>query len=173
MKDLIWEIAKSGEQDLENTELHSIEEPKELFVARGVSLEAKDSTSKINKFVDNKIAFDVMDKGAIKIADTVFSYSKSYKSKTIDLKRLLDWATEKKLSENELENLVAICGNTFVPKLRGLDAVAKKKGMDLQLARDTFIEKEWDTEPKLQVIKTSNEAAPVWAKELKEMERRK
>ena len=90
MKDLIWDIAKSGEEALENTELQSIEEPKELFVARGVSLEAKDSTYKINKFVDNKIAHDVKENGAIKISDTVFNYSKSYKSKTIDLKRLID-----------------------------------------------------------------------------------
>ena len=73
MKDLIWDIAKSGEDQLENTDLQTIEEPKELFVARGVSLEAKDSTYKINKFVDNKIALDVQDKGAIKISDTVFS----------------------------------------------------------------------------------------------------
>ena len=51
MKDLIWDIAKSGEEALENTELQTIEEPKELFVARGVSIEAKDSTYKINKFV--------------------------------------------------------------------------------------------------------------------------
>ena len=69
--------------------------------------------------------------------------------------------------------MVALCGSTFVPKLRGLDAVAEKKGMDKQLARDTFIEKVWDEEPKLQVIKTSNDTAPVWAKDLKEMERRK
>ena len=95
MKDLIWDIAKSGEQVLENTELQSIEEPKELFVARGVSLEAKDSTYKINRFVDNKIAHDVKENGAIKISDTVFNYSKSYKTKTIDLKRLLEWATSK------------------------------------------------------------------------------
>ena len=52
MKDLIWDIAKSGEETLENTELQTIEEPKELFIARGVSLEAKDSTYKINKFVN-------------------------------------------------------------------------------------------------------------------------
>ena len=172
MKDLIWDIAKSGEEELENTDLQAIEEPKELFIARGVSLEAKDSTYKINKFVDNKIAIDVEEKGAIKIADTVFNYSKSYKSKTIDIKSLLNWATDKKLSDSELENLVAICGTSFVPKLRGLDAVADKKGMDKQLARDTFIEKQWDDEPKLQVIKTNNETAPVWAKDLKEMERR-
>ena len=172
MKDLIWDIAKSGEEALENTELQSIEEPKELFVARGVSLEAKDSTYKINKFVDNKIAHDVKENGAIKISDTVFNYSKSYKSKTIDLKRLIDWATSKKLSEDDIENLVALCGNSFVPKLRGLDAVAEKKGMDKQLARDTFIEKVWDEEPKLQVIKANNDTAPIWAKDLKEMERR-
>ena len=69
--------------------------------------------------------------------------------------------------------MVALCGSTFVPKLRGLDAVAEKKGMDKQLARDTFIENVWDEEPKLQVIKTSNDTAPVWAIGLKEMERRK
>ena len=45
--------------------------------------------------------------------------------------------------------------------------------MDKQLARDTFIEKIWDEEPKLQVIKTNNDAARVWAIDLKEMERRK
>ena len=172
MKDLIWEIAKSGEEVLENTELQAIEEPKELFVARGVSLEAKDSTFKINKFVDNKIALDVQEKGAIKISDTVFNFSKSYKSKTIDLNKLIDWATNKKLSSDEIDNLIALFGNSFVPKLRGLDAVAEKKGMDKQLARDTFIEKVWDKEPKLQVIKTTNEVAPVWAKNLKEMERK-
>ena len=72
MKDLIWDIAKSGEDQLENTDLQTIEEPKELFVARGVYLEEKDSTYKINKFVDKKIDLDVKDKGAIKIYDTVF-----------------------------------------------------------------------------------------------------
>ena len=66
MRDLVWDIAKSGEEDLENTELQSIQEPTELVVARGISLEAKDSTSKINKFVDLKIANDVEEKGALK-----------------------------------------------------------------------------------------------------------
>ena len=40
MRDLIWDIAKSGEEDLTNTELQSIEEPNELFIARGISFEA-------------------------------------------------------------------------------------------------------------------------------------
>ena len=173
MKELIWEIAKSNEENLENTELSNLIEPNELFVARGVSINAKDSTTRINKFVDNKFANDVEENGSIKISNSVFTYSKGYKSKTLDIKKLIDWATNKKLSDDEIENLIAICGETFVPKLRGLDAVAKKKGMDQQLARDTFIEKVWDENPKLQVIDTNNSTAPRWAIELGEMERRK
>jgi len=173
LKELIWEIAKSNEENLENTELSNLIEPNELFVARGVSINAKDSTTRINKFVDNKFANDVEENGSIKISNSVFTYSKGYKSKTLDIKKLIDWATNKKLSDDEIENLIAICGETFVPKLRGLDAVAKKKGMDQQLARDTFIEKVWDEKPKLQVIDTNNSTAPRWAIELGEMERRK
>jgi len=173
LKELIWEIAKSNEENLENTELSNLIEPNELFVARGVSINAKDSTTRINKFVDNKFANDVEENGSIKISNSVFTYSKGYKSKTLDIKKLIDWATNKKLSNDEIENLIAICGETFVPKLRGLDAVAKKKGMDQQLARDTFIEKVWDENPKLQVIDTNNSTAPRWAIELGEMERRK
>ena len=75
MKDLIWDIAKSGEQQLENTDLQTIEEPKELFVARGVSLEAKDSTTGINKFVDLKIADNVSEKGALKLGGRVYNLS--------------------------------------------------------------------------------------------------
>ena len=103
----------------------------------------------------------------------MFNFSKSYKAKTIDLKKLLDWATSKKLSDDDIDNLVALCGNSFVPKLRGLDAIAEKKGMDKQIARDTFIEKVWDEKAKLQTIKTNSNIAPNWAKNLKEMERRK
>ena len=76
IRDLIWEIAKSGDDDLSNTELQSIEEPNDLFIARGISLEAKDSTTKINKFVDHKMANDVEEKGALKIGGKVFNFSK-------------------------------------------------------------------------------------------------
>ncbi len=172
MRDLIWEIAKSGEEDLSNTELQAIEEPTELFVARGISLEAKDSTGKINKFVDVKIANDVEEKGAIKISGKVFNFSKGYKTMTQDIKKLLLWATNKELSDESLDNLLAIVGTNFVPKLRGLDAVANKKGMDKQLARDTFTHKEWDTDPKLQVIDANNSTAPKWAVNLEEGARR-
>ena len=36
MRDLIWEIAKSNEEDLSNTELQAISVPEELVVARGI-----------------------------------------------------------------------------------------------------------------------------------------
>ena len=172
MRDLLWDIAKSCDDDLENTELNALKEPKELFVARGLSIEAKDSTNKINKFVDNKIANDVSEKGAIRIGEFVFNFSKGYKTESQDVKKLLQWATNKELSEESLNNLIALVGQNFVPKLRGLDAVANKKGMDKQLARDTFTHKEWDTDPKLQVIDTKLTSAPKWAQNLKEMERR-
>ena len=172
MRDLIWDIAKSGEEDLSNTELQAIDEPKELFVARGISLEAKDSTTKINKFVDNKMADDVEEKGALRIGDKVFNFSKGYKTTSQDVRKLLQWATNKELSDDALDNLIAIVGHTFVPKLRGLDAIAGKKGMDKQLARDTFTHKEWDSDPKLQVIDTNLGNAPKWAINLGDGERR-
>ena len=172
MRDLIWEIAKSGEEDLTNTELQAIAEPEELIVARGVSLEAKDSTTKINKLVDVKIANDVEEKGALKLGGRVYNFSKGYKTTTQDVRKLLEWATGKELSDDSLDNLIAILGNNFVPKLRGLDAVASKKGMDKQLARDTFTHKEWDAEPKLQVIDTALSNAPKWAQNLAEGDRR-
>lgn len=172
MRDMIWEIAKSGEEDLTNTEIQAIVEPEELVVARGVSLEAKDSTTKINKFVDVKIANDVEEKGALKLGGRVYNFSKGYKTTTQDVHKLLEWATNKELSEDALWNLVALVGNNFVPKLRGLDAVADKKGMDKQLARDTFTHKEWDEDPKLQVIDTGLSSAPKWAINLEEGSRR-
>lgn len=173
MRDLIWEIAKSGEEDLSNTELQAVDQPEELIVARGISLEAKDSTTKINKFVDVKIANDVEEKGALRLGGRVYNFSKGYKTTTQDLEKLLMWATNKELSEDSLFNLVALIGQNFVPKLRGLDAVADKKGMDKQLARDTFTHKEWDTDPKLSVIDVNNSTAPKWAVNLAEGDRRK
>lgn len=173
MRDLIWEIAKSGEEDLSNTELEMITEPKELYVARGLSAEAKRDTTRINGFVDNKMAQNVEENGALKIGKNVFSYSKSSRTVLQDAKRLLDWATNKELSEEAMNNLIAVVGNNFSPKLRGIDAVAGKKGMDVQVARDTFTEKIWDSEPKLQVIDVELPAAPKWAKELEDGHRRK
>lgn len=172
MRDLVWEIAKSGDEDLENTELQSIQEPTELVVARGISLEAKDSTTKINKFVDLKIANDVEEKGALKLGGRVYNFSKGYKTTTQDVRMLFQWATNKELSDDALDNIIALVGNNFVPKLRGLDAIAGKKGMDKQLARDTFTHKEWDTDPKLQVIDANNSTAPKWAVNLEEGSRR-
>lgn len=172
MRDLIWEIAKSGEEDISNTELEMITEPKELYIARGLSSEAKSNTGRVVSFVEKKIAADVEEKGAIKIGKTVFNFSKGYKTNVSDARKLLNWATNKELSDEALDNLLAIVGNNFSPKLRGLDAVADRKGMDKQMARDTFTEKEWDDAPKLQAIDVELGNAPVWAKNLQEGERR-
>ena len=172
MRDLIWEIAKSNEEDLSNTELQAIDQPEELIVARGISLEAKGSTSNINKFVDNKIAYNVEEKGALKLGGRVYSFSKGYKTTSQDVRKLLQWASNSELSDDALDNLIALVGSNFVPKLRGLDAVANKKGMDKELARDTFTHKEWDKDPKLQVIDTGLSSAPKWAVNLEEGARR-
>lgn len=173
MRDLIWEIAKAGDEDLSNTELQSLDEPNDLVIARGISIEAKDSAYGINKFVDVKIANNVEESGALKLGNKVYNYSKSYKTLSVDVRRLLEWATDKKLDSDDIDNLIAIVGNNFVPKLRGLDAVASKKGMDQQLARDTFTYKEWESKPKLQVIDADLTSAPKWAKEMEDGTRRK
>ena len=172
MRDLIWEIAKSGEEDLSNTELQAVVEPKELYVARGLSGEAKRSTTNINSFVDTKMAENVEENGAIKIGKTVFNYSKSSRTVLQDARALLNWATNKELSDDAMDNLIAVVGTNFSPKLRGIDAVADKKGMDKQTARDTFTDKIWDAEPKLQAIDIELGNAPKWAKELEDGKRR-
>jgi len=173
MRDLIWEIAKAGDEDLGNTELQSLDQPSDLVVARGISIEAKDSASNINKFVDVKIANNVEESGALKLGNKVYNYSKSYKTLSVDVRRLLEWVTDKKLDSDDIDNLIAIVGQNFVPKLRGLDAVASRKGMDQQLARDTFTYKEWESKPKLQVIDADLTSAPKWAKEMEDGTRRK
>ena len=173
MRDLIWEIAKAGDEDLGNTELQSLDQPNELVVARGISIEAKDSASNINKFVDVKIANNVEENGALKLGNKVYNYSKSYKTLSVDVRRLLEWATDRKLDDIDIDNLLALVGQNFVPKLRGLDAVASRKGMDPQLARDTFTYKEWESSPKLQVIDADLNSAPKWAKEMNDGTRRK
>lgn len=172
MRDLIWEIAKSGEEDLSNTELQAIVEPKELYVARGLSGEAKRNTTSINSFVDTKMAENVEENGAIKIGKTVFNYSKSSRTVLQDARAILNWATNKELSDEAMDNLIAVIGTNFSPKLRGIDAVANKKGMDVQTARDTFTHKIWDEKPKLQAIDVELGNAPKWAKELGDGERR-
>lgn len=172
MRDLIWEIAKSGEEDLTNTELHSIEEPKELYIARGLSSEAKRNTTSISNFVDAKMATNVEENGAIRIGKTVFNFSKSSRTVIQDARALLNWATNKELSDEAMDNLLAVVGNNFSPKLRGIDAVAGRKGMDTQVARDTFTDKVWDEKPKLQAIDIELPSAPKWAKELADGKRR-
>ena len=170
MRDLIWEIAKSGEEDLSNTELQAIGDPQELYIARGLSGEAKRNTTNISSFVDNKMAENVADNGAIRIGKTVFNYSKSSRTVIQDAKALLNWATNKELSDEAMDQLIAVVGSNFSPKLRGIGALPSS--MDKQTARDTFTDKIWDTEPKLQAIDVELGNAPKWAKELEDGKRR-
>jgi len=172
MRDLIWEIAKSGEEDLSNTELQAIGDPQDIYIARGLSGEAKRSTTNISSFVDNKMAQNVEENGAIRIGKTVFNYSKGSRTVIQDARALLNWATNKELSDEAMDQLIAVVGNNFSPKLRGIDAIADKKGMDKQTARDTFTDKIWDAEPKLQAIDIELGNAPKWAKELQDGKRR-
>lgn len=90
MRDLIWEIAKAGDEDLSNTELQSLDEPNDLVIARGISIEAKDSAYGINKFVDVKIANNVEESGALKLGNKVYNYSKSYKTLSIAIQKIQD-----------------------------------------------------------------------------------
>ena len=73
---------------------------------------------------------------------------------------------------NVIKDIKAIIGETFTPKLRGLDAVATRRGMNPTTIRDTFLVKEWDDKPKLQVIDPEGNYAPVWAKKLDDGQRR-
>jgi hypothetical protein len=63
-------------------------------------------------------------------------------------------------------------GQNFVPKLKGLDAVASNKEQNTEMIRDTFLYKEWKDTPELKTINVNNNSAPMWAKELKHKERR-
>ena len=86
---------------------------------------------------------------------------------------LIKWIIEKSSDDEELtESLIAIMGQSFVPKLKGLDAVASNKEQNTEMIRDTFLYKEWKDTPELKTINVNNNSAPMWAKDLKHKERR-
>jgi len=87
---------------------------------------------------------------------------------------LIKWlVTEAKDKETLIEDLLAVLGQSFVPKLMGLDAVAKKRSKDPQLIRDTFLYKEWKEKRDLKTINTETKSAPKWAQDLTHGERKK
>ena len=124
--------------------------------------------------IDGKMAKNIEDSGAIRLGDEVFVFNKSYTWKVQDLKNLINWIIEKSTDNEELSQaLLAIMGQNFVPKLKGLDAVASGRNQNPDMIRDTFLHKEWKDKPELKSININNTSAPMWAKDLKHKERRK
>tara|TARA_Y100000004_G_scaffold183749_1_gene231930 strand:- start:494 stop:1018 length:525 start_codon:yes stop_codon:yes gene_type:complete len=171
IKDTVYDIARN-DHDVENSDLQSLNGIEEFVICRSVADFGNYKTRTIREFADHKIALDVEDKGAIKMQGKVFNFSKGYKTKVQNLDNLIQWMTERNLPQEVVTDIKAIIGENFVPKLRGLDAVATRRGMNPETARDTFLVKEWDEAPKLSVIDPDGKYAPKWAKELDDGQRR-
>ncbi len=171
IKDTVYDIAKN-DHELENSELQELNKIDDLVICRSVADYGNYKTRTIREFADTRIALDVEEKGAVKMQGKVFNFSKGYKTKVQNLDNLIQWMTERNLTEDVIKDIKAIIGETFTPKLRGLDAVATRRGMNPTTVRDTFLVKEWDDKPKLQVIDPEGNYAPVWAKKLADGQRR-
>ena len=161
-------VTKYGE------ELSNTDDLEFLWVARGTTNLVKNTSRDIKTFSDHKMAQNIEDTGAIRLGDEVFVFNKSYTWKVQDLKNLINWIIEKSTDNEELSQaLLAIMGQNFVPKLKGLDAVASSRNQNPDMIRDTFLHKEWKDKPDLKSINVNNTSAPLWAKDLKHKERRK
>ena len=172
----VLEAAKevSKAEDIENTEIaFDIDDMKDvdLAVARIPITSAKEATSKINSYADQKLAAKIEETGTFKLNNSVFHVLKGYKYKTQDLPGFLNWLTEGSASSNLISDMCAILGHNFVPKLRGLDAVAQKRGMRPQVARDTFLLRVMEDKNKLAVINCDTASAPKWAVGMKDGDR--
>ncbi|MAV33797.1 MAG: hypothetical protein CMQ02_10255 [Gammaproteobacteria bacterium] len=140
-----------------------------LAVARVPITSAKGATHKIQTYADRALASKVKDNGTFKMNGSVFHVTNAYKYKTQDLHTFVKWLTRG--DEEQIADILAILGGSFVPKLRGLDAVAAKRGMRPAAARDTFLEKVYDEKPKLIVINTDSASAPKWAEQMEDGDR--
>ena len=145
-----------------------------LWVAKNASGAARNASNSIKTYSQNRIAKNVSEKGSIRLGNEVFLYSKSSVWKTSDVTRLIKWLVEE-ASNNEslIEDIVALVGKNFIPKLLGLDAVAKKRDRDPKVIRDTFLYKEWKDKSDLQIINAESKHAPKWVRGLSHGERKK
>ena len=178
--ELTKEISSQDSEEIDLTvtqygeELTSTENLEFLWIARNTTNLVKTKSNDIKSFSDNKMAKNIEDSGAIRLGDEVFIFNKSYSWKVQDLRNFVKWLIEKSDSEDELiESLLAVMGQNFVPKLKGLDAISSSKNLNTEMIRDTFLYKEWKEKPELKSINTNSSSAPLWAKELKHKERRK
>ena len=144
-----------------------------LWIARNTTSTVKKASTNIKSFNDQNIAKNVEENGPVRLGDEVFVFNKSYSWKVQDLRKFIEWVIEKSDNNEELvESLLAILGQTFVPKLKGLDAFSNSKNINPEMIRDTFLYKEWKEEADLKSINTNNSTAPKWAKELGHKERK-
>ena len=145
-----------------------------LWIAKYASGAASNATNSIKTFSQDRIADNVSEKGSIRLGNEVFLYSKSSVWKTSDVKRLIKWlVTEASNNESLIDDIVALVGKNFIPKLLGLDAVAKKRGRDPKVIRDTFLYKDWKKKSDLKMINAMSKHAPKWVHELSHGERKK
>mgnify|MGYP005684627905 FL=1 len=144
-----------------------------LWIARNTSSTVKKASTDIKSFNDQNIAKNVEENGPVRLGDEVFVFNKSYRWKVQDLRKFIEWIIEKSDNNEELvESLLAILGQTFVPKLKGLDAFSNSKNINPEMIRDTFWYKEWKEKADWKSIITNNSTAPKWAKELGHKERK-
>ena len=144
-----------------------------LWIARNTSSTVKKASTNIKSFNDQNIAKNVEENGPVRLGDEVFVFNKSYSWKVQDLRKFIEWIIEKSDNNEELvESLLAILGQTFVPKLKGLDAFSNSKNINPEMIRDTFLYKEWKEKADLKSINTNTSTAPKWAKELGHKERK-
>ncbi|MBC8480162.1 MAG: hypothetical protein ISQ80_04610 [Candidatus Actinomarina sp.] len=161
-------VTKFGEELINTKDLEF------LWVARNATNIVKNKSSDIKTFSDYKMAEDIEGNGPVRLGDEVFIYNKSYNWKVQDLRNFVKWLVEKSSSNEELiDSLLAVMGQSFVPKLKGLDSVSNSKSLNTDMIRDTFLYKEWKDKPDLKTINTNTASAPSWAKDLKHKERRK
>ena len=145
-----------------------------LWIARNTSSTVKKASTNIKSFNDQNIAKNVEENGPVRLGDEVFVFNKSYSWKVQDLRKFIEWIIEKSDNNEELvESLLAILGQTFVPKLKGLDAFSNSKNINPDMIRDTFLYKEWKEKADLKTININNKSAPNWTKDLKHSERKK
>ena len=75
------------------------------------------------------------------------------------------------IGDDKIADLCAVLGASFVPKLRGLDAIAERRGSTPQAIRDTFLHREIEDKKKLLIINCSSASAPKSAQNMEDGER--
>ena len=104
IKDTVYDIAKN-DHELENSELQELNKIDDLVVCRSVADYGNYKTRTIREFADTRIALDVEEKGAVKMQGKVFNFSKGYKTKVQNLDNLIQWMTERNLTEDVIKDI--------------------------------------------------------------------